>query len=466
MSITAVSAVWSASFSEASVSAYAFSPDANITASSTNAIIILVAMNNIDTVDGQGSTAAKITDTKGNYWRKIGEYTNTVGGVAADGATISAWLAILSVDLLTSDTITISFTTLVTAKAVSALKFNATNPNNLRLVPSSLQTLSNDNSDAGSMSISGLTSKEYFFVRAIASETDTATVSSNTSSWSAGLALSSGTGGAKQGHMCLNSEYLVSTATGATSDPTMTDVTSDRASLLFAIEEFISTGWTVISHISVASANGNNAVSGNINTVGANLFIMVLACQTGTTPVVSDSMFNVWTPLTGHSTSSGSMSIIYYCINPLTNASHSFNVFGTSTFPAIAVIAFNGLIVTPQFDQENGTLTEAATSLATGSITPAVITTELIIAAMGLQANSSNYAIDSGMILLEFVLDGTGASYGVGLAYIVQNVTAAINPTWSWTPSSYCGVGVAAFKMVVSPLNVILGDPMIGSSVF
>jgi hypothetical protein len=210
-------------------------------ASAGKLVILQIAMNNLGTTDGQTSQLTNVTDSVLNQWTKAGEYTNTLGGAAADGSTIAVWYSVLT-NNLTAGThfVTTTYSGNLTAKAVSAIVYSIGAGNTVS-VAGSVEVLSNDNSDAGSQSISGLASKEYLFYRAIASETDanntyvgftlTAGYSTNV------LSPRSGTGGSEKLHICTLGEHIIATATGHTSNPTLPDTTSDNASLFIAFQE-------------------------------------------------------------------------------------------------------------------------------------------------------------------------------------------------------------------------------------
>ncbi len=196
--------------------------------------VIAIALDNLATTDGQTSNVTSVSDSKGNTWNKLGEYTNTVGGAAADGATIAVWYSVFSSALTTSDTVTANYSSSVVAKAAMAWSYTKGASTTVALA-GSLQVLGNDNSDAGSMTVSGLTNGEYLFFRAIASETNT--VGSTPTSSYTSFNVESGNGGSEKGHVNLNIEFIILTGTSSTSDPTMGDTSADRASVFMALKE-------------------------------------------------------------------------------------------------------------------------------------------------------------------------------------------------------------------------------------
>jgi len=113
-----------------------------------------------------------------------------------------------------------------------------------------------------------------------------------------------------------------------------------------------------------------NLTTGAINTIGANLLVMIVPCNAGPT-TVSDSAGNTWTGLTQRGTGTSDPSIrIYYCYNPTTSTTHTFSsALGTANYASMIVFAFSGALGSP-FDQEAGTVVTSAHSVQPGSITP------------------------------------------------------------------------------------------------
>lgn len=214
--------------------AWSFTTGGSVPAGSL--IVVVVAMDNLATTDGNSSSVTGVSDTEKNQWTKAGEFTNTVGGAAGDGACVAVWYSILTTAITSgSSTITTTYGSNVTAKCCFVINFPKESSSGIA-IGGTVQTLANDNADAGSMSLSSLPIREYLFLRAIASETDTNAIASVTASYT-GLSAQSGTGGSEKNHQAIAVEYLIATGTGSTSDPTMSDTTADRASLFMAFYE-------------------------------------------------------------------------------------------------------------------------------------------------------------------------------------------------------------------------------------
>lgn len=234
MAINLSTTIISAAGNEISQSSTGYTVGA--TAVAGKLLVLAIAIDNLSTTDGVTNDVTSVSDTQLNTWNKAGEFTNTVGGVAGDGATIAVFYSVLTTQLTTSDTVTVNYSGNVTAKARASLRSFTLGAGSSISIAGTVQTLANDNANAGSMTISGLSNGEYLFVRAIASETDTSGISVTTNYTTLG-STTSGTGGSEKGHMAVDGEFRIVTATGDTSAPTMTDTTADRASLYIAFQE-------------------------------------------------------------------------------------------------------------------------------------------------------------------------------------------------------------------------------------
>jgi hypothetical protein len=197
--------------------------------------VISIATDNISTVDGNTNNITSVQDSQSNAWTKAYEQTNTIGGAAADGATVAIFYSVITTQLTNTDTITVNFSDTITCSTYIVSSFTIAAGNTVSIA-GTIQVLNNDNSDAGSMTLSGLTSKEYLFWRPIASETDGYGLTKTTNYTEIGPNRS-GSGGSEKGHVNIDGEYRILTGTGDSSNPTMTDTSADRASLYIAFQE-------------------------------------------------------------------------------------------------------------------------------------------------------------------------------------------------------------------------------------
>lgn len=204
------------------------------TASAGDLVIVRVALDNTSTVDAQTSEVSSITDSVGgNTWTKYGEFCNGQGG-AGSGATVSVWGTVLA-NAMSAATITANLANSVTAKAMRIT--SCTIGAGVTISVNSLQTLANDGADPGNMTISGLSSAEYLFIRAIAVEDPGVSLTPTASYNDTGSTATSGGGAAT--NMGIHGEYRILTGTGDSSNPTV--VAADSASVYFALKEVIPT---------------------------------------------------------------------------------------------------------------------------------------------------------------------------------------------------------------------------------
>lgn len=90
--------------------------------------------------------------------------------------------------------------------------------------------------DVGPLTISGLPLGEYLFIRAWATENDTAESPTYTVGWSSFTAAGT-TGSTNNTNMQITGEWIIATVTSATSDPTTTIAAMDRASAMIALQQ-------------------------------------------------------------------------------------------------------------------------------------------------------------------------------------------------------------------------------------
>lgn len=192
------------------------------------------------------------------------------------------------------------------------------------------------------------------------------------------------------------------------------------------------------------AATGGSTTTSAINTTGANLII--IACSgNGVVASPTDSKSNTWTALTSRTSGVIGATRIFYCLNPTVGSGHTFTC--ASGFPTVTVTAWSGAATSSVFDVENGATSSSATSLATGSVTPANANS-LIIAAIGMSDQMTGTgAINGGFTVANAIYGQPGVTEGGGQAYLIQTSAAAANPTWSnWSPAGSCAAAIAVFK--------------------
>lgn len=197
--------------------------------------IVLIAVDNNQTTDGDEGAVSGVVDSVGNTWTKGAEFTNGQGGANA-GATVSLWWCIPGTQLTSGGTVTATFTN-VTARdksAASAWEFTIGAGVSVA-IEGTPGTLANDGADVGSLNVT-TSNIACLRVRAIGHEGDTGTISVNTSGWTT-ITVSHAVGGTASSSMTVVGEFHISTGTGDASDPTLSDTTRDNASVYVAFKE-------------------------------------------------------------------------------------------------------------------------------------------------------------------------------------------------------------------------------------
>lgn len=158
---------------------------------------------------------------------------------------------------------------------------------------------------------------------------------------------------------------------------------------------------------------------------------------------MTDSKSCSWSSITAHGTPGNVTVNIYYAVNPTVGTGHTFTLTGTDLYGAVTVEAFSGVGMSSPFDQQNGNASASASSLATGSITPAA-NNELIISGEAYFGDNSLATVSDSMTITDYM--GGGGVTGGAMAYKIQTTAAAINPTWTFPTSQFAAVIVASFK--------------------
>ncbi len=181
----------------------------------------------------------------------------------------------------------------------------------------------------------------------------------------------------------------------------------------------------LVAHTVDGSSDGTNLTGTAIDTRAASLIVLVVSSLAGHTVVPTDSASNpVWTPLTAQVSTTRVQ--LYYCVNPLTSATHTFSASQSGGRPSIAVLAFSG--GTLPFDLQNGAT--GSTPLSTGTLTPSKVNA-LIVAGAGTPSSSAIASIDGGFTLRDSIgVSGTNHE-GVASAYLIQTSIAAANPAFT-----------------------------------
>jgi hypothetical protein len=182
--------------------------------------------------------------------------------------------------------------------------------------------------------------------------------------------------------------------------------------------------YALIAH-TAQEGNSTTVTSTGITTTGSTLIVVGCANNSTAPPQITDSNSNVWALMQPLTTSGGSTAgaIIFWCVNPIVGASHTFTV--TSAFPSICVTAWSG--AAGYLDKRAGATQTTGGSLAPGSITPSAANA-LVVSVVGASQNDT-LSINASYAISDQV-GGTNAQRA-GLGYLIQTSAAAASPTWT-----------------------------------
>lgn len=205
-----------------------------------NVAVVVCATDNVTASDSNTNDHSVVTDSGGNTYTKAYEYTEGSAGAGA-GATVSVHFSKLTTQLTNiTSTITCNFAS-VTDKAIHLVGEFTIGSGNTGSVAGTPQGEASNGGDAGNLTIGSLTSGEYLFVRAIATESNAALSMTASSSYSIPTVPSDGCNntisGGEATDMGACSEYRIFTGTGDSSNPTLVDTSNDNASVFVALKQ-------------------------------------------------------------------------------------------------------------------------------------------------------------------------------------------------------------------------------------
>ena len=226
--------------------------------------LVVSVSDNISTLDGDNSEVTSVTDSGGNTYTKLGEYTNS-GGAAAAGVTCSIWMSQLTTALATTATFTINYSGNIVDRTAFNHGFSIGAGNKLRLSTTPVTTEVNAANGFGSAAFSGLSSLNRLYFRGMGKEANsTASLTPST-----GFSLTIGQRSRNNNAAVLaRGEFLINTSTGETSNPTLA-VTGDTASVFLALEEYTPAVPTVTTQAASSVAEETATANGNITSTGS-----------------------------------------------------------------------------------------------------------------------------------------------------------------------------------------------------
>ena len=204
-----------------------------------------------------------------------------------------------------------------------------------------------------------------------------------------------------------------------------------------------------VANTSTAGASG--LTTSTIDTTGADLLIIGLACDDAYNTTPTDSKSNTWTQLTSY-TQTNVRVRLWYSIPSSVGTSHTASASGAIA-GAIFFAAFSGGKQTAPADQQSGSNGFVAT-LQPGSITPTE-DNELLISVFGINSSGTPISIDSSYTETSEHNFAAGVNYGGAFAYKIQTTATAINPTWTRTNTNGCATTQASFKAAAAASSAI-----------
>lgn len=194
-------------------------------------------------------------------------------------------------------------------------------------------------------------------------------------------------------------------------------------------------GWTLLASNSAYGAFG----VAPIDITGADLLIVGATWYgTGGGGTCSDSLGNIWTPLTAQIPSGVTYTTQLYWSVPTIFGSDSFYTCCANGTTSVLAFSTTG---TPAFDVEGGSQGDGAINevIPTGTITTANAG-ELIIAGFGISdpvdAGTPLFVVDSGMTIAEAADVVPGSSFGLVLAYAIQSAAGSFSANLTRSNSS------------------------------
>lgn len=209
---------------------------------------------------------------------------------------------------------------------------------------------------------------------------------------------------------------------------------------------------TLVNKAGVVSTNGSQVTTANIDTTGAD-FIIIVKSYFSLSPVGPpfDNKGNVFTALTPQ-TVTGDISVqFWYLENAVVGSGHNFSssVAGQE-YPGMCVLAFSGVVLAAANAAENGNSAAVASSIQTGSISPA--SGQLVVSGFGGGSAVSGVSVNSSFSK-ELDFGGSPAiNYATSIAW-KAGTGSAENPLWTITGSAD---NLAA---VIATFNVVDAGP-------
>ncbi len=202
-------------------------------------LFVVIAGDNKSTTDGDNNEVQSVVvaGPGGQVFTKQGEYSNGSPGVDL-GSLASVWAAKMTseLDIGVSPEITVTFTASRVDKCGALYEFSVGAGSTLTQSAAPIGNEVTGANDFGSVAFSGLSNVEHLWFRGLGKEANTTTALTPTATFTNIPGTRSRNNAAAQ---IVRGEFLISTATGVTSNPTLA-VIGDTAGIFLAFEEVVS----------------------------------------------------------------------------------------------------------------------------------------------------------------------------------------------------------------------------------
>ena len=211
-----------------------------------------------------GNASTSVADAQGNTWVFLGSGSNSSGTARSD-----VWLCNVTNALSTSNNVTVTFGASVTHKSMLLWEFSVDAGNTLEESASPVPNESTGNG-FGSVSFSGLPSKQRLYLRALAKQANnTGTITQSSNFTSQGLNIRTANNAAT---IAQRGEFRINTSAGETSNPTWA-VSGNTGNLFVALEEVtppvVVEGDLDAVGASTVGANSGSTANSAINSAGS-----------------------------------------------------------------------------------------------------------------------------------------------------------------------------------------------------
>lgn len=212
--------------------ALAFSPTGAVPVAKL--AILPVVWDNVNGTSANDTTILSAADSKGNTWIRAAECQFSAGA-ALDGVLVGCLYSVISTQIETTDTITITSTANGTSKGATLVTFNRDTAKTIAVAGKGYERITA--AAAYSAAVAGLTSEEHLWIGINGMELGSTNTNGVDTTFTTILqGASSEFGTADPNGIGARAGYKIATDTGETYDRA-TLVTADRATLLVAFRE-------------------------------------------------------------------------------------------------------------------------------------------------------------------------------------------------------------------------------------